>query len=376
MNQRIHLSSQNIENNWGKYVEEATASNTSFDNNRNVTAFEKSLESYLGENSKVAAVSSGTAGIHLGLILLGVQKGDTVLCQSFTFSASANPIIYIGAKPIFIDSEKDTWNICPAHLEDAIKDCIHKNKKPKAIIAVHLFGMPYNIKAIDDISKKYEIPILEDSAEALGSSYKEKKCGTFGDISVLSFNTNKIITISGGGALVSKKRGVVIKARFLATQAKDEAIHYQHSQIGYNYKMSNILAGVGRGQMKVLAEHIGLRRKMNYFYSDLFSDIQGIKLLAEPNNDYFSNHWLTCATFEEHKLGYDREKLRLAMEAENIECRPLWKPMHMQPIFENAPFYGSGVSERLFETGLCLPSGSNLTDEDRSRIAAVIKKMN
>jgi len=358
-----------------KYVTEAFTTNWIAPLGPNVTGFEQSIESYLKQDKNVAAISSGTAGIHLGLILLGVSRGDEVICQTFTFSASANPIVYQGATPIFVDSEKDTWNICPNHLEEAIKNRIKKGKKPKAIIAVHLYGMPYQVNAVAEISRKYDIPVLEDSAEALGSAYKGQKCGTFGDISILSFNGNKIITTSGGGALVTNDEATKNKAIFLATQARDDAPHYQHSHIGYNYRMSNVLAGIGRGQMEILDDHVALRRKMHDFYKNLFTDIEGVEVFTEPNKDYFSNHWLSCATFDKSKTGFSREELRLAMEADNIECRPLWKPMHMQPIFNDAPYYGSGVCEALFKNGLCLPSGSNLDDSDRNRIAETIKPM-
>ena len=321
----------------------------------------------------MGALSSGTAAIHLGLILLGVQAGDEVLCQSMTFSASANPILYLGATPVFIDSETETWNLCPLALEEAIKDRIAKGNKPKAIIAVHLYGVPYQVEAIKAISDKYNIPVLEDSAEALGSSYKGQKCGTFGDIGVLSFNGNKIITTSGGGAIVTKSKELKDKAVFFATQSRDDAPHYQHSEIGYNYRMSNICAGIGRGQMEVLDAHVALRRKMHEFYVDLFKDIEAVTVFTVPNTDYFANYWLSAILIEPNKAkGIDREALRLAFEAANIESRPLWKPMHLQPIFEHYPYYGSNVAETLFEKGLCLPSGSNLTDEERVRIKKVV----
>ena len=290
-----------------------------------------------------------------------------------TFSASANPILYLGATPVFIDSDTETWNLCPLALEEAIKDRIAKGNKPKAIIAVHLYGVPYQVEAIKAISDKYNIPVLEDSAEALGSSYKGQKCGTFGDIGVLSFNGNKIITTSGGGAIVTKSKELKDKAVFFATQSRDDAPHYQHSEIGYNYRMSNICAGIGRGQMEVLDAHVALRRKMHEFYVDLFKDIEAVTVFTVPNTDYFANYWLSAILIEPNKAkGIDREALRLAFEAANIESRPLWKPMHLQPIFEHYPYYGSNVAETLFEKGLCLPSGSNLTDEERVRIKKVV----
>lgn len=340
----------------------------------NVNGFEDDIQQYLNNNIHICALSSGTAAIHLGLIMLGVTHGDEVICQSMTFSASANPIAYLGATPVFVDSESITWNICPLALEKAIKDRIANSKKPKAIIAVHLYGMPYMADKIAEVAAKYDIPVLEDSAEALGSTYKGQKCGTFGDIGILSFNGNKIITTSGGGALVAKTKEQKDKAVFLSTQARDNAPHYQHSEIGYNYRMSNICAGIGRGQMEVLDKHIALRRKMHDFYVDLFTDIKGISVLSEPNNDYFSNHWLTAITIDpELSGGITREDVRLKLEEGNIESRPLWKPMHMQPVFSDCKFYGGTVAEKLFENGLCLPSGSNLTDDDRSRIKKYIE---
>jgi dTDP-4-amino-4,6-dideoxygalactose transaminase len=339
----------------------------------NVNGLELDLENYIGNQAHVGALSSGTAAIHLGLILLGVQSGDEVICQTMTFSASANPIFYQGATPVFIDSELETWNLCPMALEKAIVDRIEKGKKPKAIIAVHLYGMPYQVEAVRAVADKYDIPILEDSAEALGSSYKGQKCGTFGDIGVLSFNGNKIITTSGGGAIVTKTKALKDKAVFYATQARDAAPHYQHSEIGYNYRMSNICAGIGRGQMEVLDEHVALRRAMHDFYVDIFASIEGVDVFSTPNDDYFANYWLTAITIDATKTnGISRETLRLALEVENIESRPLWKPMHLQPIFEKYPYYGTTVAEQLFKNGLCLPSGSNLTDNDRERIAKVI----
>lgn len=373
-NPRIPLLSPKMGGNEVFYIKEAIDTNWVSPNGENIAAFESALETYLGNNSKVASLSSGTAALHLALILLGVERGDEVLCQSMTFSASANPIVYQGATPVFVDSENETWNLCPETLEKAIKDRISKGKKPKAIIAVHLYGMPYKVDAIQALSEKYEIPIIEDSAEALGSTYKGQKCGTFGDLSVLSFNGNKIITTSGGGALVTKSEALKKKAIFLATQARDEAPHYQHSHIGYNYRLSNICAGIGRGQMEVLDERVSQRREKHAFYQQLFSGIEGVRVFSEPSDDFFSNHWLSCITIEEAVIGFSSESLRLALEKENIESRPLWKPMHLQPVFEAAPYYGEGVSEALFSKGLCLPSGSNLTQENLERINNVIRQ--
>jgi dTDP-4-amino-4,6-dideoxygalactose transaminase len=372
-NSKIWLSSPHMGGTEQNYIQEAFDTNWVAPLGPNVNGFELDLESYLEANVQVGALSSGTAAIHLGLILLGVQAGDEVICQTMTFSASANPILYVGATPVFIDSEEETWNLCPLALEAAIIDRIKKGKKPKAIIAVHLYGVPYQIEVIRDIADKYEIPILEDSAEALGSSYKGQKCGTFGDIGILSFNGNKIITTSGGGAIVTKTAALKEKAIFYATQSRDNAPHYQHSEIGYNYRMSNICAGIGRGQMEVLDEHVALRRQMHDFYVKLFASIEGVKVFEAPNEDYFANYWLSAITIDANQTkGITRETLRLALEAENIESRPLWKPMHLQPIFSSYPYYGGTIAEELFENGLCLPSGSNLTDTDCERIGAVI----
>jgi dTDP-4-amino-4,6-dideoxygalactose transaminase len=308
--------------------------------------------------------------------LLGIQPGDEVIASSFTFSATINPIIYQGATPILIDSESDTWNLDPVLLEEAIKDRIRKGKKPKAIIPVYLYGMPAKIDQIMDISEHYEIPVIEDAAEALGSRFKGKSVGIFGKVGVLSFNGNKIITTSGGGALISDSEELIKRCRFLATQARDHAPHYQHSNIGYNYRMSNIVAGIGRGQMEVLDEHIGLRRANFKYYKEELDGFEGIAFLEEPDKDFYSNYWLTCITVDpERTHGVTKEDLRLALAGENIEARPLWKPMHLQPVFEGCPFYGDGTSERLFEVGLCLPSGSNMTDEDRERVVRVMKKV-
>ena len=364
--EKIWLSSPHMGGNEQKYVQEAFDANWVAPLGPNVNGLEQDLERYLNESSHVAALSSGTAALHLGLVLLGVQAGDEVLCQSMTFSASANPILYLGATPIFIDSEKETWNLCPIALEEAIVDRIAKGRKPKAIIGVHLYGMPFKVDEILAISKKYEIPVLEDSAEALGSTYKGQKCGTFGPLAALSFNGNKIITTSGGGALVCKSKEHKDKTVFFATQSRDNAPHYQHSEIGYNYRMSNICAGIGRGQMEVIDLRVTQRRAMHSFYQELFKENTAVEVFKEPTADYFSNHWLSAILLGSYK---QREALRLALEKENIESRPLWKPMHLQPIFKDYPYYGQKVAEDLFNNGLCLPSGSNLSEEDKVRIA-------
>lgn len=356
-----------------KYIQDAFDTNWIAPLGPNVNGFEESLENYLGNDNYVAALSSGTAAIHLALILLGVTRGDEVICQSMTFSASANPIIYQGATPVFVDSEIDTWNMCPNYLKETIKDRISKGIKPKAIIAVHLYGMPYKVDEIKAVSEKYNIPIIEDAAEALGSSYNNQKCGTFGDISILSFNGNKIITTSGGGALVSKEKKIKEKAIFLATQARDEAPYYQHSEIGYNYRMSNICAGIGRGQMEVLDHHVELRREMNLFYKEIFDTKKGISVFTEPSEEYRSNHWLSCITVDDSVTGFSSEDIRIALFKDNIEARPLWKPMHLQPVFKNSPYYGETISEELFNKGLCLPSGSNLTINEKERVKNALK---
>lgn len=375
-NSKIWISSPHMGGREQQFVQQAFETNWISSEGNNINGFEEDLENFLSADKFVCALNSGTAAIHLGLILLGVKADDEVICQTMTFSASANPIVYLGAKPIFVDSESETLNICPIALEKAIEDRIAKGKKPKAIIAVHLYGMPFKVDEIQALSIKFKIPILEDSAEALGSSYKGQKCGTFGEIGVLSFNGNKIITTSGGGAIITKTEKQKNKAIFLASQARDNAIHYQHSEIGYNYRMSNICAGIGRGQMEVLDDHIVLRRKIHNFYVELFKDIVGVTVFAEPKEDYFSNYWLSSILIEpELTNGIDREVLRLAFEVENIESRPLWKPMHLQPVFESYPYYGGKVAETLFEKGLCLPSGSNLTDQDWGRISNVILKL-
>lgn len=373
MQNKIWLSSPHMGGNEQKYVNEAFDANWVAPLGPNVDGFEKDIETFLNTDVKVAALSAGTAALHLALIQCGVVYGEEVICQSMTFSASANPIAYCGATPVFIDSEKETWNICPVALEEAIQDRISKGKKPKAIIVVHLYGMPAKMDEITAIAKKYEISVIEDAAEALGSTYKGQACGTFGRFGILSFNGNKIITTSGGGALVCHSQEDKDKAVFLSTQARDNAPHYQHSHIGYNYRMSNIVAGIGRGQMEVLSERIDARRKMHDFYVDVFKNIDGVEVFSEPNENYYSNHWLSAIIIDEETAGKNREDLRLVFLEDNIESRPLWKPMHMQPVFAEAPYYGTKVAEKLFENGLCLPSGSNLSDDDRLRIEKVIK---
>lgn len=374
-NTKIWLSSPHMGGNELKYIHEAFENNWVAPLGANVDGFEADLERFLGSGVKVSALSAGTAALHLALIQCGVQAGDEVICQSMTFSASANPIAYLGATPVFVDSEPETWNICPKALEEAITDRIAKGKMPKAIVAVSLYGMPFKVDEVLSIAQKYDIPLVEDAAEALGSTYKGKACGTFGRFGVLSFNGNKIITTSGGGALVCHTQQEKDKTVFLSTQARDNAPHYQHSEIGYNYRMSNISAGIGRGQMEVLPERIKARREMHTFYQDLFKDIDGVEVFTEPSADYYSNHWLSAIVINPEKTGKTREDLRLAFLEENIESRPLWKPMHLQPVFKTSPYYGGSISENLFNNGLCLPSGSNLTNEDKERIAQVVKNI-
>ena len=378
MKSKIWLSSPHMGSMEQVFVQEAFDTNWIAPLGPHVNGFEADLEVYTGV-AHAAALSSGTAALHLSLILLGVQGGDEVICQSFTFSASANPIAYQGAVPVFVDSERDTWNMSPEFLEKAIGDRMAKGKKPKAIVAVHLYGMPAKMEEIIRIAAKYEIPVIEDAAEALGSGIDGKKCGTFGKLNILSFNGNKIITTSGGGALLSEDGELIKKSRFLATQARDEAPHYQHSHIGYNYRMSNVVAAIGRGQMVVLDERIAARRANYDRYEKFFGEINEkgyqVELLPEPEG-FFSNRWLTTVVVDPKKnKGITREEVRLALEAENIESRPLWKPMHLQPVFAEAAFYGDGTSEGLFEQGLCLPSGSNLGEGDFERIFEVLRRV-
>jgi dTDP-4-amino-4,6-dideoxygalactose transaminase len=367
---KIWLSSPHLGGQEKVFVNEAFDSNWVAPLGPNVDGFEADLAHYVGM-SHAAALSSGTAALHLALVMLGVGAGDIVLCQSMTFSASANPIAYQGATPVFIDSEADTWNLCPNALENAIKYYIAQNKKPKALIAVHLYGMPAKITEVLEICNRYEIPVVEDAAEALGSSYQGKRLGSFGVLNVLSFNGNKIITTSGGGALLSDSEELINKARFLSTQARDNAPHYQHSHIGYNYRMSNICAGIGRGQMQVVDARVAARRHNFDFYQAQLSHIEGIIFQSEATGS-FSNRWLSCMLVDDQKVGRSREDIRLALATQNIEARPLWKPMHLQPIFADAPYFGGTVSQKLFDDGLCLPSGSNLTIEDLTRVVSAI----
>ncbi|WP_298647478.1 aminotransferase class V-fold PLP-dependent enzyme [uncultured Proteiniphilum sp.] len=375
-NKRIWLSLAHMGGQEQRFIQEAFDTNWVVPLGPNVDGFEKDLQTLLEEDRYIVALSAGTAAIHLALIQLGVGPGDEVVCQSFTFSASANPIKYLSADPVFVDSESETWNISPYYLRQAIEDRIAKTgKKPKAIIPVHLYGLPAKMDEIMAIAQEYGIPVLEDAAEALGSEYKGRKCGTFGEFACLSFNGNKMITTSGGGALVCHTEEEAKYTKFLATQARDQAPHYQHSHIGYNYRMSNICAGIGRGQMLVLNDHIARRRAIHTLYKKELSDIPGISVFDNPSEDFNSNHWLTCVIVNPDVAGFSREDIRLKMEEENIETRPLWKPMHLQPVFADAPYYGGNTAEKLFDNGLCLPSGSSLTDDDIRRVISVIKNM-
>jgi len=368
---KIWLSSPHIGSNELQYVNEAFATNWIAPLGPHVNAFEQALQAQT-KSSHAAALSSGTSALHLALILLGVKAGDTVFCQSMTFSASANPITYQGAAPVFIDSESYTWNMAPELLNAALAEAKNNGKLPKAIIPVHLYGMPANMEEILAIAKEYDVPIIEDAAEALGSNIENKPCGSFGEYGVLSFNGNKIITTSGGGALLSENAEMIEKARFLATQARDSAPHYQHSHIGYNYRMSNVLAGIGRGQLEVLNDRVEARRNNFETYKNYFSKYNNAGFtinFQEAPLGYYSNRWLTCILVDPAlNNGLTREIIRLSLDEENIESRPLWKPMHQQPIFANCKSYINGVSDKLFEEGLCLPSGSNLTDEEFDRI--------
>jgi len=374
VNTKIWLSSPHMGNREQEYVREAFETNWIAPLGPHVDGFERDLAAYTGAGH-VAALSSGTAALHLALILLGVERGDEVICQSMTFSASANPIVYQGATPVFVDSEADTWNMDPALLEEAIKDRMARGTKPKAIIPVHLYGMPAKMDEIMAIAAAYDIPVVEDAAEALGSSYKDQACGTFGQLGVLSFNGNKIITTSGGGALTGNDEQLIKKARFLATQARDAAPHYQHSQIGYNYRMSNVCAGIGRGQMEVLNERVAQRRANHEYYLNQLGDLPGITFVMEPEG-FYSNRWLTTILINPAESnGTTREDLRIALEKENIESRPVWKPMHLQPVFDTAPAYVNGTAEKLFDQGLCLPSGSNLTQNDLDRVINIFNEV-
>jgi dTDP-4-amino-4,6-dideoxygalactose transaminase len=373
---KIWLSSPHMGGTEEKYVKEAFDTNWVAPLGPNVDQFEAAISESLSSSIlyHTAALTSGTAALHLALRMLDLAAGDVVMVQSFTFCGTTNPVSYQGAEIVFIDSEPDTWNMCPDALAQAMAD--YQEKKVNAIIPVHLYGMPAKMDQIQAIADQYQVPVIEDAAEALGSTFHGQACGTFGLMSALSFNGNKIITTSGGGALVSKNKHYIDLARFLATQARDEAPHYQHSQVGYNYRMSNIVAGIGRGQMEVLSDRVKQRRANNQRYRDFFKNISGVTFQTEPDVNYYSNYWLTAILIEpELTRGISREQVRLGLNAENIESRPLWKPMHMQPVYEGSKFYGTGICEKLFEQGLCLPSGSNLTEEEFDRVFLALRKI-
>jgi dTDP-4-amino-4,6-dideoxygalactose transaminase len=373
MKEKIWLSSPHMGGAEVKYVQEAFETNWISPVGPHITAFETALATY-NDIPHCAALSSGTAAIHLALIILGVEHGDEVICSTFTFSGSCNPIAYQGAIPVFVDSERLTWNMDPVLLEEAIVDRQKKTgRKPKAIIAVHLYGMPAQIEAIMDVARRHEIPVIEDAAEALGSTYRGKKLGTFGDLGIYSFNGNKIITTSGGGALVARNEGWIQHAKFLSTQARDPAPHYEHSHIGFNYRLSNVCAGIGRGQMEILQTRVEQKREIYNVYKKTLENFPGIGFLPEPDGA-FSNRWLTTVVLDEKITGFSPDSLRLALDAENAESRPLWKPMHMQPVFKDCPSYSNGVSEELFRTGLCLPSGTNTTQDQFLRVLETIKR--
>lgn len=375
MDKRIYLCLAHMSGKEQDFIKEAFDTNWVVPLGPNVNAFEEELKHFVGRNKEVVALSAGTAAIHLALIQLGVQAGDEVICQSFTFCASANPVNYQGATPVFVDSEEETWNMSPTLLEEAVRDRIAKTgKKPKAIIPVHLYGMPAKIDEICAIAARYDIPVLEDAAEALGSEFMGRKCGTFGQFGVLSFNGNKMITTSGGGALIVPNEEAKKKTMFYATQAREPFPYYQHEKIGYNYRMSNICAGIGRGQMTVLNEHIAHHRRIHELYKQAFADVDGIELKSNPDERFNANYWLSTILIDKNVTGFDYEELRIALDAKGIETRPLWKPMHLQPIFANNPRYVDGTAERLFNRGLCIPAGPCVTDEDVAYIVREIKK--
>lgn len=372
MNTRIFLSFPHLGGNEMQYINEAFAESWVVPLGPNVDEFEKRLESYLNAPN-VVALSAGTAALHLGLVELGVTAGDEVVCQSFTFAASANPVKYQGAHPVFVDSEPGTWNMDPDALERAITDRKRATGRyPKAIVVVHLYGMPAKMDEITAIARHYGIPVLEDAAEALGSTYKGRKCGTIGDFGALSFNGNKIITTSGGGALICPNSEAAKHVKFLATQAREPMPYYYHKEIGYNYRLSNISAGIGCGQMEHIAERVSRRREIHSLYARELGNLPGITVHSEPDADAISNFWLTTILLDD-KLPFSPEELRLTLEASNIESRRLWRPMNMQPVYADAPFYGDGCAERLFDRGLCLPSGSILTDDEIARVIDCIK---
>ncbi len=371
-NKRIYLSPPHLDGRERELLLEAFDSNWITTLGPQVDAFEKEMCQKIGINHAVA-LASGTAALHLALLMLGVGQGDEVLCSTLTFSASANAITYLGATPVFIDSDRTTWNLDPTLLEEELADCSQKGKLPKAAIVVDLYGQCADYDPIVMICARYNIPIIEDAAEALGATYNGAFAGKFGEMAVFSFNGNKIVTTSGGGMLVSNSEGYIERARLLSTQARDPAPHYQHSHVGYNYRLSNLLAAVGRGQLERLEEKVARKRKINEFYRENLGDLRGVEFMPEAPYGR-SNYWLTVILITPQEFGLDREKLRLALEAESIESRPIWKPMHLQPIFKGCRLRGGAVSEDLFDRGLCLPSGTQMTEEDLGRVVSTIKK--
>lgn len=364
MQERIYLCLAHMSGQEMKFIQEAFDTNWVVPLGPNVNGFEADLEQYVGEGKKVAALASGTAAVHLALVSLGVKAGDEVICQSFTFAASANPVVYQGATPVFVDSERASWNMDPNILEDAIKDRIAKTgRKPKAIIPVHLYGMPAQMDAIMAIAERYEIPVVEDAAEGFGSRFKGQVCGTFGRFGIMSFNGNKMITTSGGGALICPDDEAKKRVLFYSTQAREPFPYYQHEEIGYNYRMSNICAGIGRGQMTIVDEHVRHHKHICQLYAELLKDVEGIDVHVNPTADHDSNYWLTTVTIDPRRTGTDYEQVRQYLDAKNIESRPLWKPMHLQPVYKDVPAYVNGTAEALFNVGLCLPSGPYVTDE-------------
>ena len=367
---RIFLSVPHMGGHEKNYVQKAIEDNWVTTAGPNLPGFEHDICQHTNARFAVA-LSSGTAAIHLALRLVGVGAGDEVLCSTFTFVASANPILYLGATPVFIESEAETWNMCPDTLRTAIEDRIKHGKKPAAILLVHLYGMPAKLKELMAVAVEFEIPVVEDAAEALGSRYSGHQVGTFGELGVFSFSGNKVITTSGGGAIVTSNQQLAERAGFLATQAKDQAPYYQHSEMGYNYRLSNISAGIGRGQMEVLELRVKQRRDVFNYYRNQLQSTEGLEFLPEPKS-CFSNRWLTTILLPD---GHKPESIRQAMEEENIETRPLWKPMHLQPLFADSLYFGNGLSEQLFNRGLCLPSSSNLQEEELDKVVKNLKKL-
>ncbi|UOR04018.1 aminotransferase class I/II-fold pyridoxal phosphate-dependent enzyme [Hymenobacter aerilatus] len=368
---RIYLSPPHLGRHELNYLHKAVEDNWVAPAGPNLKGFEQDICQYTGAAHAVA-LTSGTAAIHLGLRLLGVGPGDEVLCPSFTFVATANPILYLGATPVFVDSEPTTWNLGPTLLRTAIEDRLRLGRKPKALILVHLYGMPAQLTELLAIAAEYDIPVLEDAAEALGSRYQGRLLGTFGDVGVFSFNGNKILTTSGGGVLITNNADYAQRALHLATQAKDPAAHYQHSEVGYNYRLSNLLAGIGRGQMELIEDRVKKRREIFSWYQEKLRDIPGLRFAPTEPAGSRSNRWLSTVLLDPAATPITPEQLRQHLETRNIESRPLWKPLHLQPLFAEAPMYGGAVCANLFARGLCLPSGSSLTDEDLIRVAEAV----